>query len=121
MDYFTYKVLHLTGLILMFASFGLILVALAVGDVGNRMRKLGFVLHGISWLTVFVTAFGLVNTLGMHTNFPNWARAKTAIWVLLGVGAWVCRKKVQWTYANLFVVSALGVTAIWLAVVKPMF
>ena len=48
MNYFTYKVIHLASLALMFISFGLILVSVAIGEPAKRFRKVGYALHGIS-------------------------------------------------------------------------
>lgn len=76
-------------------------------------------LHGFAWLFVFITAFGLVETLGLGKNFPTWAKMKTLIWVGLGAGALFLAKKPQW---NKWVLPALmigGCVGIYLAVYKP--
>ncbi len=121
MNYFTYKMIHLISLTLMFVSFGFMLVAVAIGEPAQKFRKFSYALHGVSWLALFASAYGLVETLGMGANFPNWGRAKTAIWLMLGIWAFIVRKKPQWTFTNMAVLSVLGSAAIWLAVAKPMF
>lgn len=121
MNYFTYKMIHLISLALMFVSFGFMLVSVALGEPAKKFRKFSFALHGVSWLAIFISAFGLVSALGLGADFPNWARAKTVVWLMLGIWVFVVRKKPQWTFSNMTVLSVLGYLAIWLAVSKPMF
>lgn len=76
-------------------------------------------IHGAAWLLVFLTAFGLVESLGLGKNFPGWAMIKTYIWVGLGLGALILVKKPQWNKWTLSILMTAGCIAIWLAVYKP--
>ncbi|WP_374028034.1 hypothetical protein ACES2J_04605 [Bdellovibrio bacteriovorus] len=40
MNYFTYKMIHLISLTLMFVSFGFMLVAVAIGGAGAEIQKI---------------------------------------------------------------------------------
>ncbi|WP_374028737.1 hypothetical protein [Bdellovibrio bacteriovorus] len=118
MGYVPSKIIHLISLAVLFLSFGMILAATLQTNPG-KLRKAGFILHGISWLTLFLSAFGLVSALGMHAAFPKWASVKTVIWVALGLSVLLLAKRPKLSGITMLLISGLGVAAIWLAVAKP--
>lgn len=120
MEYLTYKALHLISIAALVISLGFVIAGCWIGGK-NNFRKWGFITHGISWILVFFTAFQLVDVLGMHSNFPNWARAKTAVWVLLGIVAFTIKKKPKLAAVHYSLILILTSVAIGLAVVKPSF
>lgn len=74
-----YKILHVIGLLSLFAGIG---GFLAYGtDQTRRVRMVG-VLHGVGWLLVFVSGFGMQAKLGV--GFPWWILVKLLILVALG-------------------------------------
>ncbi|WP_374074469.1 hypothetical protein [Bdellovibrio bacteriovorus] len=116
MNYFFLKIFHLSSIVVLFLSFGMILV-----NFSARTRKIAYALHGVSWLCVLVSAVGLVNILGMHANFPLWANIKFYIWIALIPLLLVMRKKPQWVSVTGTLLVTLAIVAIWLAVAKPSF
>lgn len=121
MNYFYLKSFHLSSIVILFLSFGMILVSSIVPNFSGRARKIAYALHGVSWLCVLVSAVGLVHILGMHANFPLWANIKFYIWIALIPLLLVMRKKPQWVSFTSTLLVTLAIVAIWLAVAKPSF
>lgn len=120
MEYLIYKTLHLISIAALVVSLGFV-IAGCWFEGKNKFRKWGFIGHGVSWLLVIITAFQLVSVMGLHVNFPDWAKLKTLCWLILGVIVFSIRKKpklVGFHYGIIFVLSSV---AIGLAVLKPAF
>ena len=120
MSYEFYKIFHLCGLMLLF--FGLssaLTLKMAGAPFTGAVKKMAFITHGVGLLMMLVGGFGLLARLGFMGNMPNWALAKLGIWVLMGAGIALAKRKGQigWPLMILFV--GLGTTAAWLAVAKP--
>ncbi len=115
MDYLLFKCLHLVSLVALFVSFGMILCT----NRNSLLSRSVVAIHGVSWLLVLYTAHRLVAVLGLEANFPDWALAKTGIWILIGVCALLGRWKSQWRGPSAILGSLLGGAAVYLAVFKP--
>jgi hypothetical protein len=120
MSYEFYKILHVSGLMLLF--FGLsaaLTLKMAGATFTGSVKKMALITHGVGLLFMLVGGFGLLARLGFMGNIPGWAYAKLGIWVLLGGAAALAKRKGQigWPLVVLFV--GLGTTAAWLAVAKP--
>ena len=86
MSYETYKVLHLLGIMLLFACLGgLAILTLRGGEDRDvaPLRKLLTIGHGVSLLVVFVAGFGLMARIGIMKGWPTWIYAKLALWLML--------------------------------------
>ncbi len=120
MSYEFYKILHVTGLMLLFfgLSAALTLKMAGVAFTGSA-KKMAFVTHGLGLLLMLFGGFGLLARMGFMGNIPLWAQAKIGIWVLLGGSIALVKRKGQigWPLIVLFV--GLGTTAAWLAIAKP--
>lgn len=115
-----YKVLHLIGLIMVFFGFGGILIAgYARVELVKSARMMGMIAHGVGLLIMFVSGFGLAARMGMMSGLPGWVKTKIVIWLLLGGGIAVAKRKgyIGWPVAIL--IWGLGATAAYLAVNKP--
>ncbi|AHI05713.1 hypothetical protein BDW_06035 [Bdellovibrio bacteriovorus W] len=119
MDYLFFKTAHIISIVFLLLSFVFILFSRSTVEVKPKVRKYSFMLHGVAWLLVFITAFGLVSSLGLGKEFPGWAKMKTYIWIFLGIGAIFLAKKPQWNKWVLPLLMLAGCGAIWLAVYKP--
>ncbi|MNK06255.1 hypothetical protein D3C87_241480 [compost metagenome] len=120
MSYQFYKVLHILGLMTLFFGFGGLLVANYAGVVlSKKARIMTMATHGIGLLLILVSGFGMAARLGLVAGLPSWVQAKVLIWVLLGAGiALVKRKgKIGWPLAILLI--GLGTTAAFIAINKP--
>ncbi len=119
MSYEFYKILHMFGLMLLFFGFGGLLMASYSGHaLQKKARIMAFATHGAGLLIIFVSGFGLAARLGMATQMPTWIYAKLAIWVLMGIGISVVKRKgyLGWPIATLLL--GLGLTAAIIAVTK---
>lgn len=118
MSYEFYKVLHLTGIIMIFTSLGAALLhSMNGGERKYPHRKWVMISHGIGMAMVLVAGFGLLARLGL--KMEGWAIAKLAIWLYLGgVMAIIYRKPKLSKHIWLAIVLA-GAVAAWLANAKP--
>jgi hypothetical protein len=118
MSYEFYKILHLAGLVALFASLG----ALAV--VPADRRKPFMAVHGTATLIMLVAGFGLLARLGLNfggnsTSNIHWVYGKIVIWLLLGAVPVVLKRKPNLASTMLGVSILLGVLAALLAILKP--
>lgn len=113
MTYEFYKVLHLAGLIGLFASVG------AIALVSPEKRKPFMIVHGVSLTVMLVAGFGLLARLELVRELPLWANLKLGIWILLGGLPVLFKKKPRLAMPLFFVAIALGAAAAWIAVNKP--
>ena len=77
-----YQLLHFIGIILVFFSFGSILVRSMAQLNDPRLRKLAAITNGVGLLLTLVAGFGLLAK--MDYGFPGWVLVKIAIWVAFG-------------------------------------
>jgi len=137
MSYATYKILHLLGLMLVFLSLGGLTVqammapALPTGEGGEGegegrkeqapakppAKALLFALHGVGMLLLLIAGFGILAKLKL--GFPAWVHPKLLIWLILGAAPVIAKKAPPARIAMFFVVTALGLAAAYLGVMKP--
>lgn len=113
MSYEFYKIVHLAGLVTLFASLG----ALAV--IPADRRKPFMALHGIATVVMLVAGFGLLARLNMMGNLGVWVYGKLAIWLVFGAIPVVLKRKPNLAVPMLLVSIALGTLAAFLAITKP--
>lgn len=120
MSYNFYKVIHLLGLMLLFFGFGGLLISMyARVELKKAARIMAYACHGVGLLFIFVSGFGLAARLGLVAGLPTWVQAKIGIWLLMGVGISLVKRKgyIGWPVAIL--ILGLGTTAAFIAVNKP--
>ena len=113
MSYEIYKVLHLFGLVTLFASLG----ALTVVPIDRR--KPFMMLHGIAAVIMLVAGFGLLARLNLMHELPPWVYGKVVIWLLLGATPVILKKKPNLAFPVLLFSLACGAVAAFLAIYKP--
>ena len=113
MSYEFYKVLHLIGLVTLFASLGALTV------IPPERRKPFIALHGTATLIMMVAGFGLIAKLGLMANMGAWLYGKMLIWVVLGATPVILRKKPDMAFSILLFSLALGAISATLAIYKP--
>lgn len=120
MSYEFYKVLHLTGVILVFSGLvGLLTVKMSGGVVAGKVKSLVFLSHGLGLLLALVGGFGLMARLGLHQGIPGWIYGKLAIWLILGGAIAVLKRKGQLGWPLFLGLIVIFIAAGYLAVVKP--
>jgi uncharacterized membrane protein SirB2 len=122
MSYEFYKVLHFTGLFMVFAAQGAaILLALNAGSKNFANRKFLAMVSGIGLLVAFVSGFGLMAKLGlMRNSWPTWIFGMIAVWIALGALPILAYRKPKLGKLWWLVLIALGVLAACFARYKPM-
>jgi hypothetical protein len=114
---YNYKILHLLGVLLLFAGLGGLLLLRLSDSTNERARKLAGLTHGLSMLLILVAGFGTLAKLGL--GFPGWAVGKLVIWLLLAAAPVLIRKAPSLTTALWWLLPLLGSVAAALAIYKP--
>ena len=117
MSYEFYKILHLIGVILVFLSFGGLIVRGFAGDENPGVRRLGAITNGVGLLLILVGGFGIVAKLRL--GFPAWVVGKMIIWLVLGGMIAMINRFPKKGHVLWWVTALLGAAAVVLAVVKP--
>ena len=117
MSYHVYKLIHLSGIMLLFLSFGGLLARGMLKGDGTAVRKLAGMTAAIALLVVFFGGFGLIAKLG--TGFPGWVIAKILIWFAFGGLIGVVNRKPEKAPILWWALPALGAVAAYLALFKP--
>lgn len=115
-----YRVLHLAGLMLLFSSLAALWgVNLAGGLKERRTRMALSLLHGVGLLFLLVSGFAMLAKLGFLVDIPVWAYIKLGIWVLLGAGLALAKRKAHWGIPLVLLFVLAGTYAAYLCVYKP--
>jgi len=116
-----YKLLHVAGVVFLFAALGGSVLIHWSGGASDRARKIAGITHGLALLLVAVAGFGALARLGLTSLdlIPAWAWWKMVLWVLLGAAPFVLRKKPGLAGLLWWLLPVLGATAAWLALYKP--
>ena len=113
-----YRLIHYTGIFLIFIGYGLLLARAVLQPDNVRVRKWGSMASGIGLLLILLGGFGMLAKLYSNA-FPNWIILKLLIWVALGAMTAVINRKPELHKWSFGVVLFLGVLAAWTAVMKP--
>lgn len=118
-SYSVYKVMHLTGVLMVFMSLGGASL-LANGAGMKALRRPVFATHGIGLVFSLVGGFGLLARLGvMHGQMPGWAVAKLVIWVVLAAMIGIFMRLPSRMSALWLLTIGLGSAAAYVAGYKP--
>lgn len=124
MPYEFYRTLHFAGIIFLFGGLiGGLIAGLALSatktEFTGQARKMAFLTHGLGMALMLVSGFGMAAKLGYFGDLPNWIYSKLVIWLLLGLAMSLAKRKAQLGWPLLVLFSGLGMTAIFIAVNKP--
>lgn len=121
-SYEVYKVIHLTGIALILLGLGVVIGGFAVSKaLPPRLRMTAFMTHGLGMLIALIGGFGMAARLGLVHGLPAWIYAKLVIWLLLGVGVALARRKAQWSLPLVIIFALLVGAAASFAIWKPTF
>jgi hypothetical protein len=108
------------GLMLLFFGLGAILAAnYSQVKLKTGARILGMVTHGVGLLFLLVGGFGMLAKMGIMGQFPGWVHGKLLIWLLLGAGVSLAKRKAQWGWMLATAFIILGAISGYLALFKP--
>lgn len=120
MSYTFYIILHLIGVIsLFYALGGLALHKINGGAEKFQHRRLIMMIHGISLIVIFISAFGLLARIGIMWPWPIWIWGKLTLWFALGGAATLILRSRKKAKAIYFLVLGLAALAILLVELKP--
>jgi hypothetical protein len=120
-SYSVYKIVHLSGILMVFLSLGgAAMHAINGGEKNHAWRKPVAITHGLGLLLALVGGFGLLARLGIaHGGLPGWVIAKLGIWLILGALLAVLIRKKNLAKSLWIFVIFLGGVAAYLAGYKP--
>jgi uncharacterized membrane protein SirB2 len=114
-----YYVLHLTGVLLVFLSFGLLVARAMLGQTEETsVRKLGAIASGVGLLLLLVSGFGLLSKVYANEFYP-WVIIKLVAWLALGGMTAFVNRKPQLGRIWFWIVLILGLIAVLSAYLKP--
>jgi hypothetical protein len=120
--YETYKVLHILGVLLAFATLGGLMLTVANGATKSTssVRRLVAITHGIATFIILLGGFGALARLGvMQGNLPGWILVKLACWVVLAVLVAIPYRRPALARPVFWFLPVLGGIAVVMAIYKP--
>lgn len=105
-----FKLVHLFGVMVLFASFGV-----ALG--GTDTKKLSGIMHGVGGLLLLIAGFGMHGTLvssKVLSGMPLLIILKLIIWLILGMMPLFRNRGILSPKASLFIALGLGLAAAWM-------
>ncbi len=119
-SYQVYKVIHLTGIALILLGLGTVLGTYASTQKPTAsLRMVAFIGHGLGMLLALVGGFGMAARLGLTAGLPLWIYLKLAIWLLLGLGISLAKRKAQLPLVVTAIFAVLVGAAAAIAIWKP--
>jgi hypothetical protein len=118
----TYKVLHILGVLLAFATLGGLALTVANGATKSTssVRRLIAITHGVATFIILVGGFGALARLGVsHGSLPGWILVKLACWVVLAGLVAIPYRRPELARVTFWFLPVLGGIAIVMAVYKP--
>lgn len=120
MSYEIYKIVHLTGLVLLFSGLVSLLTLKSIGaPIEGRARKFSFISHGLGLFLLLLGGFGLLARMGIATSWPNWVYAKIAIWLYFGGMIALIKRRGQLGWILYLPLLLIFIMATYIVVYKP--
>lgn len=123
MTYNFYKVTHILGILMLFSAWGGLLLFrfLQRTEPGSKTPvKMIMITHGLGLIITLIAGFGLLARLNIQSPWPLWVYGKLFIWLCLGGGVVLAKKKPQAWQTIWAGVVILGLTSAFLAIYKPL-
>lgn len=118
-----YKLLHVLGMLFLFAALGgSALVHWVRPEAGAlaRARKIAGITHGVALLLLAFAGFGALARLGLTSAaLPLWVWGKIVLWALLGAAPFLLRRRPGLAALFWWLLPLLGAAAAYLAFYKP--
>ena len=118
-SYEIFKLLHLFGIMMVFASFGGIL---GKGENRTQINKFVGILHGVGLIFVLLFGFALHGSLAkaqVISGMPGFIILKLVIWLVLGFLPVLPKKEKLSPTVTILIALVLGLISAWLGLAKP--
>ncbi len=123
MSYQVYKIIHIVGIIFLFASLGGMMLHMMNGGTkaSNGSRKITAITHGLAMFAILLGGFGLIARVGISHGgpYPTWLFVKLGVWLVLGFIPVLIWRKGSFSRVFWFLIPVLGAVAAYFAIFKP--
>lgn len=122
MSYQLLKLIHVTGIFLLFLSLGGIALFTMNGGTksSNKYRLLAAITHGLGLILLILAGFSMLKHIDIsHSALPGWVIVKIIIWLAFGGLLAVVSKRPNFAKILWFGFPILGIIAGYLAIFKP--
>ena len=120
MPYEFYKILHMTGIVLLFSGLICLLTLKVTGvTVDGSAKKFAFITHGVGLFLLLLSGFGLLARLGLAQQMPNWVYIKILIWLVFGGILVLIKRKPKLGWSMYIPLLTIFIIAAYVAVTKP--
>ncbi len=117
MSYTVYKLIHLSGIFMIFLALGGMILSAAAKEATASFKSALSMLHGIGLGIVIIAGFGM---MAKHNiAFQGWVGVKLLIWLFFGGAIVLIRRKPEMGQMMLWLCLALGIVAVYMALFKP--
>lgn len=117
MSVYLYKIIHLAGVLMVFLSFGGLIVRSQIADGSQTWRTLTGLTNGVGLLLILAGGLGLL--VEMQLGFPGWALAKFVIWLIFAGLISVANRVPKAGKCLWWGLILLGILAAYLGGLKP--
>ena len=117
MSMYLYKIIHLSGVFMVFLSFGGLIVKRQMADSAGTWKTLTGLTNGVGLLLVLVGGLGLL--VKLQLGFPGWALAKFVIWLIFAGLISLANRVPKAGKSLWWGLILLGILAVYLCGMKP--
>ena len=118
MSYEVFKILHITGVIMVFVAVGAALMKARLNDASApAFKKEIGITHGAGLLLVLISGFGILIKLGLAIK--GWVVVKFVIWLFFGGVTVIAALKRESAKSLWFICIVVGMIAAYMAILKP--
>jgi len=118
MDPHIYRVLHLSGILLLFLSLGAFIMKELTDPDNKRFQRFLFMNHGIALIIILVAGFGKL-AANMSQMASGWVLVKMVVWLVMATVVMLIHKVPKLRLPMFYVVWGFGILAAYMAVFKP--
>ncbi|MCB1237043.1 MAG: hypothetical protein KDM91_18385 [Verrucomicrobiae bacterium] len=106
-----YQVLHLAGILCLFAAIG---GFLALAENTPQINRMVAILHGIGLVLLLVSGFGMAAKNPAINGYPGWVLFKIVLWLCLGGLLVLAKRRVLPAKAIVLIGLVIGLVAAYL-------
>ncbi|MGJ3243711.1 MAG: hypothetical protein ACFE0O_12270 [Opitutales bacterium] len=113
-----YQLIHLSGVLMVFLSFGALIARAWLQPENIKLRKFGGIVSGIGLFLILLGGFGLLARVYGNEWYP-WVIVKLVVWLLLGAMLAFINRKPQLAPVWFWTTLVLGFVSVSMVYIKP--